>query len=479
MQITPWILVIVLLGISIIYFPLGKRWKVQNIILLLASYGIYALWDWRFLTILIGITLLNYVAGFEIGIPSSSNLDHQVKKRVWLGIAIVINLGALLFFKYFNFFDDSFISLLNTFGIHVSKTIISIILPLGLSYYTFMALTYPFDIFRGKLVPTKRILDFALFVSFFPTIVSGPVERAANMLSQFQKERSFTSDDINNGIWLILWGIFQKMVIADNLGLIVDRVFNNYSQFYGLDILVAILAFTVQILADLSGYTDMARGIAQILGFNVLNNFNVPYIAITPSDFWSRWHISLSTWFRDYLYIPLGGNRKGKWRTNINLCVTMTLVGFWHGASWTFLLWGLWHGVLQVIYRSLGDHAQSTNRTFTDLKSFVDIVGRTIVILVLVCAGWVLFRSTSFNQMAYLFSHISLNNSPTTLGLVRGLIVYSLPIAIVQITQLKLRNYVIVSKLNPWVRGCVYGLIIIGIIMFSLRTVSRFIYQGF
>ncbi len=473
---TSWAFLIFLAMVLTAYFSLGRRWRWQNILLLIASYVSYAFWDWRFLALLAGMTALNYIAGWAISRKPEGKANRG---RLWLGLAIAVDLLVLGTFKYFNFFDQSMVSLLLKFGIHLDPISLKIILPLGLSFYTFMAITYPFDIYRGKIQHTGRFLDFALFVAFFPTIVSGPIERAAHMLPQFQSPRQVTSDKINESLWLIIWGFFQKMVIADNMGLILNHTFDNYTQHQGLDIVVAGFAYTVQILADFNGYTDIARGVAKLFGFELLLNFNVPYFALNPSDFWSRWHISLSQWFRDYLYIPLGGNRKGKWRTSLNIFVTMVLVGFWHGAAWTFIVWGAWHGFLQVVYRLFGERGQSTDRKINSLQSAVSVIGRTALMFILVAAGWMAFRATSFGQLSYLFTHLGFGVSATTLDSLWRLFYFTLPMIIVQIFQVRSASQVFILRLNPWVRGLAYGTIVVGIIVFSQRVITRFIYQGF
>ena len=336
------------------YFAFHKSNRWQNIVLLVASYVSYGLWDWRFLGLIVGLTGVNYAAGWAI--------QRGTRKTLYLGLALTFSLLTLGIFKYFNFFDENLVKLLSAFGLKMGAVELKLILPLGLSFYTFQAITYPFDIYRGTIEHTRRFTDFALFVAFFPTVVSGPVERAAHLLPQLQQRRQITTDKVNEGLWLILWGFFQKLVIADNVGLIVNQVYSNYTQFHGLDIIIAVIAYTIQILADFGGYTDIARGVARLLGFDLLLNFNHPYFAINPSDFWSRWHMSLSSWFRDYVYIPLGGNRKGKWRSNLNVFVTMVLCGLWHGAAWTFVIWGAWHGFIQVIYRLFGGGRAQTGR---------------------------------------------------------------------------------------------------------------------
>jgi alginate O-acetyltransferase complex protein AlgI len=473
-----WAFLIFLTVVLSGYFFLGRRWRWQNLLLLAASYVSYGYWDWRFLGLLIGMTAVNYLAGRAISRQPEDNGSLR-KKRLYLGLAIAFDLLVLGTFKYFNFFDQSLVKLFSTFGIHINLINLKIILPLGISFITFMAMTYPFDIFRGRLQHTRNFLDYALFVGFFPTLVSGPVERAAHMLPQIQSPRVVTSDKINEGLWLLAWGFFQKMVIADNMGLIVNKVFNNYAQYHGLDIIVAILAFSVQILADFGGYTDIARGVARLFGFDLLLNFNVPYFALNPSDFWSRWHISLSQWFRDYVYIPLGGNRKGKLRTALNLFITMVLVGLWHGAAWTFLVWGAWHGLLQVVYLVLGKKGGNTDRTIHGWLPAVSIVLRTCLMLLLVVAGWAVFRATSLEQLRYLCTHLGLGISVNTVNSGWNLIYFTLPLLMVQIIQFTTGSPVYMARLNPWVRGLVLGILMVGILIFSQREITRFIYQGF
>jgi alginate O-acetyltransferase complex protein AlgI len=466
---------IFLAAVLIVYFSLSRWYRWQNILLLIASYVFYGFWDSRFLGLLFGLTVVNYIAGWMIGRSPAIGS----RKRFWLILAIVFDLGVLGTFKYFNFFDENFVNITSLLGWQVDPITLKLILPLGISFFTFMALTYPFDIFRGKIHPTKQFLDYALFVSFFPTIISGPVERASHMLPQFNSPRQVDSSKINQALWLILWGFFQKLVIADNLAVIVNRVYNNYTQFQGIDLIIAIIAFTVQILADFGGYTDIARGVARLFGFELLINFHVPYFSLNPSDFWSRWHISLSQWFRDYLYIPLGGNRKGFWRTNINIFITMVLVGFWHGAAWTFIIWGSWHGIIQIIYRLFGGTKQKSIKAKRGRKSNLGIAGRALIMLILVAVGWAVFRATSFTQAAYIFSHLNFYWSTNTLNFGWQLFIFTVPMAIVQLFQFRTASPIFVTTLNPFVNGLIYGVVLIGIIIFSTHEISRFIYQGF
>ena len=307
-----------------------------------------------------------------------------------------------------------------------------------------------------------------------------------------------------------MWGFFQKLVIADSVGLIVDQVYGSHTDYQGLDIAIAIAAYTVQILADFAGYTDIARGVARLFGFDLVLNFNVPYSSLSPSDFWNRWHISLSSWFRDYVYISLGGNRKGAWRTSLNQMVTMVLCGLWHGAAWTFVVWGAWHGLLlvvyrvfgwagmvaggvikslgsalgiggrtQVIYQRSGRAGQAAGRAIRSGGSVLSVGGRMLIMLVLVAAGWAVFRATSFSQAAYLFSHLGLSHSDATLGWLLQLFIFTLPLIILQAFQWRSGSPVFMIRANPWARGLAYGCLVAGVIVFSQREVAHFIYQGF
>jgi D-alanyl-lipoteichoic acid acyltransferase DltB (MBOAT superfamily) len=450
------------------YFLLRKHYQGQNALLLAASLVSYGAWDARFLSLLAASIVVNFMAGRAI---------HRTailpRRRFWLGLALVWNLAMLGIFKYFNFFAAGLADLMSIFGLEADPITLTMILPLGLSFYTFQAISYPFDIYRGRLEPTRNLAEFALFVSFFPTVVSGPIERASHLLPQITAPRRVSAEDFNEGLTLIAWGYFQKLVIADNLALLVNRIYGNYTQYQGLDIGLGILAYTIQILADFAGYTDIARGVARLLGFQLPLNFNLPYFATSPSDFWNRWHMSLSGWLRDYLYIPLGGNRKGKARTCLNLLLTMGLCGLWHGAALTFIIWGLFHGALLAIQRlfARGKNSPSTSRWLTIMK--------TLGMFCLVAAGWAIFRSSSLGQMGYLFSHLGISWSAETAEILGRLVFFSWPLVVLQIIQARTVNPAPIAWLNPWLRGLVYAVLIAGCFVFSTRENVRFIYQGF
>jgi len=317
---------------------------------LLASYFFYGCWDWRFLGLIWLSTIVDFACGRELdkrkrgttgedGGPSSEPYFHSRRgRRTILFVSVAANLGILGFFKYFDFFVGSAATLLDMIGLPLERRLLNVILPVGISFYTFQTLSYTIDIYRGQIRAHGSLLDFAVFVAFFPQLVAGPIVRAREFIPQVSRRRHLNLDQIYEGGYLILWGLFKKVVIADNLALLVDGVFQSDAPLLGGTVLVALYAFSVQIYCDFSGYSDIARGCAKMMGFEIRLNFKLPYFESNPAEFWRRWHISLSTWLRDYLYIPLGGNRKGATRTCINLALTMILGGLWHGAAWTFVL---------------------------------------------------------------------------------------------------------------------------------------------
>jgi alginate O-acetyltransferase complex protein AlgI len=322
------------------------RCGARNLLLLGGSYLFYAFWDPRFVVLLILTTVTDYCMGLGI---------HYLKgvwlRRLCLIVSLSMNLGVLGFFKYFNFFADSFTRLLETIGFSPDPLTLKILLPAGISFYTFRSITYTVDIYRKQMKPAHNPLHYAVFVSFFPELIAGPIERARNFLPQIARERTITYPMVSEGTWLILLGFFKKVVVADNLAVIANAVFDAPGESHGLAVLLGAYAYTFQIYGDFSGYSDMARGLGRLMGFAPMQNFRMPYFAVNPQDFWRRWHISLSTWLRDYLYISLGGNRKGRIRTWFNLFMTMLLGGLWHGAAWNFVIWGAYHGAALILHR--------------------------------------------------------------------------------------------------------------------------------
>ena len=332
--------------------------RARNGVLLVASYVFYGAWDVYFLSLIFLSTLLDFYCGLGIG----RTRDRRIRRR-FLWASVGGNLLVLGFFKYFDFFSRSLGELLRALGIEASPVVLGIMVPVGISFYTFQTMSYTIDVHRGKLRPCRSFGDFALYVAFFPQLVAGPIERATNLLPQIADTgRRVSREAIMEGGWLVFWGFHKKVFVADNLARLVDPVYSDPGAMPAPLIVLAAVAFTIQIYCDFSGYTDIARGVAKWLGFNLMLNFNLPYFAVDPSDFWRRWHISLSIWLRDYLYIPLGGSRGSQGRVLFNLMLTMALGGLWHGAHWTYIIWGLYHGVLLVAYRALapGVHAGIT-----------------------------------------------------------------------------------------------------------------------
>jgi alginate O-acetyltransferase complex protein AlgI len=330
-----------------LYLVINHKW--QNRMLLAASYIFYGSWDYRFLALMILSTLIGYQSALLI----EKFKDNKLMRRLFLGLALSTDLSILLFFKYSNFFLENLSLMLHGLGFHTSLDTLNIILPVGISFYTFQSMSYVLDVYKKEIPAEKNLLDFALFISFFPQLVAGPIERAGHLLSQVKSKRQIISNHIYEGSYLIFWGLFQKIYVADNLGKIADVFFESSLPYEPLAVLTGVYAFAFQILCDFSGYSDMARGLAKLMGFELMINFNCPYFASNPREFWNRWHISLSRWFRDYVYIPLGGNKRGLGLTLRNLVITMLLAGLWHGARWTYIVWGLYHGFLLLTHRIL------------------------------------------------------------------------------------------------------------------------------
>lgn len=379
-----------------LYVSLQRHLRAQNILLLVASYVFYGAWDYRFLGLLIATTFVDYLVALAI----YRQTDQSVKKHILI-ISIVANLGVLGFFKYFNFFGESFVELAGVFGMGVSPFVLNIVLPVGISFYTFQSMSYTIDVYRGELKPCEKLSDFALYVAFFPQLVAGPIERATTLVPQVISPRVLTLEKIGSGLCLVVLGFYKKVVLADNVSPVVDAIFAKQGGFTAEEVLVGALFFAFQIYGDFSGYSDIARGTSRILGFELMTNFRQPYFARNPSDFWRRWHISLSTWLRDYLYVPLGGNKGGRFFTYRNLVITMVLGGLWHGAAWNFVMWGVFHGLLLVAYR-LYDERRGANATrgVPQVAGTLRVVTETFIMFLFTLYGWLLFRAHSGSQIA-------------------------------------------------------------------------------
>lgn len=378
--------------VLLLYYSLTHRW--QNYMLLVASYFFYGLWDYRFLSLILLTTIIDYVASHAIYRQSSPRT-----RKLFLLLSVGTNLGILGFFKYFNFFIDNAERLLSLFGLQATTSTLYIILPVGISFYTFQTMSYTIDVYRGKIKPADNFWDFALYICYFPQLVAGPIERAAHLLPAIQSKRVVTTEAFVSGSTLILIGLFRKVVIADGLAIHVDPIFAAPQNYSSPELAMAVYLFALQIYCDFAGYSDIARGSSRLLGIELMLNFNQPYFAANIQEFWHRWHISLSTWLRDYLYIPLGGNRHGTFNTYRNLMLTMLLGGLWHGAAWTFVIWGGLHGLYLVVHRLLTS-ARGEGRAL--LPGWMGV----IVTFHLVLLTWIFFRASGVSSAVVYLYHL-------------------------------------------------------------------------
>lgn len=384
----------------LLYWAFSRNRKIQNLIVVIASYVFYGWWDWRFLMLIAFTSACSYASGLLL-----ERFEGQRKRQKMVSAAnIVLNLGILGLFKYYNFFVDNLELLFSAMGYHMDMMTMSIILPVGISFYTFQALSYTIDIYQKKLPATHDIIEFFAFISFFPQLVAGPIERATNLLPQFQKERKFDYAKAVDGLRQMLWGFLKKLVVADNCAAVVNEHWNDYQTLPGLALFILGVLFTLQIYCDFSGYSDIAIGCARLFGIHLMRNFNVPYFSRSIPEFWRRWHISLTTWFRDYIYFPLGGSRCGKWKTIRNVYIVWGISGLWHGANWTFVCWGLFHATLLAVYNILGISTKykqvvAYGRFLPNLKE----TGQMMLTFFLAVLGWIIFRAESMSQAAGFF----------------------------------------------------------------------------
>lgn len=380
-----------------LYWFVSKPLKWQNLLIVVASYIFYGWWDYRFLVLIAFTTLCSFSSAILIENKKASSQLGGAK--LYALANIVINLLILGVFKYYNFFTESFAQLCNSIGIAVHPVTLKLILPVGISFYTFQALSYTIDVYRDKIKATHDPISFFAFISFFPQLVAGPIERATNLLPQFQKERHFNYNQAVDGTKQILWGLFKKMVIADNCADIVDKVWLDYSSYSTPMLVMATILFAFQIYGDFSGYSDIAIGTAKLFGIKLMRNFNLPYFSRSVAEFWKRWHISLNTWFVDYVYIPLGGSREGKWKTFRNTFAIFFLSGLWHGANWTYVGWGVYHAALFLPMIMLGKRKKYTDvvAQTTILPSLKELL-QVLSTFILVVFGWILFRANSISD---------------------------------------------------------------------------------
>jgi alginate O-acetyltransferase complex protein AlgI len=447
----------------------------QNWLLLIASYYFYAAWDWRFLGLLAASTIVDYSCGLLL-----ARAEAPGKRRLLLWASLGFNLTLLGFFKYFNFFADSLHALLLTAGWRLDVVTLRVLLPVGISFYTFVTMSYVIDVYRREIAPTRNLVNFAVFVAYFPHLVAGPILRASRLLPQIEEHRHISGEQIRDGLWLIAWGFFQKIFVADNLAPLADSVFDPGAAPAGVNILLGVYAFAFQIYGDFAGYSNIARGTSKLMGIELLENFRFPYLVRTPQEFWRHWHISLSTWLRDYLYIPLGGNRRGAARTQGNLVLTMLLGGLWHGAAWTFVLWGAYHGLLLVLYR-----VAARVRGFESWTTGVSSVGRITswaVMFHLTCYGWLIFRARSVDQIASMSAAVVGNFAPGAIdigGLAAPLALYITPLLLVHALEAYADDVLVVPKLKTGVRYSIYAATFYLTMLFGNFGGSDFIYFQF
>jgi D-alanyl-lipoteichoic acid acyltransferase DltB (MBOAT superfamily) len=464
------------------WFVAQKNLKLQNSLIVVASYVFYGWWDWRFLSLIIFSTVVDYLVGQRLRTE-----DKQSKRKVLLWTSIVVNLGFLGFFKYYNFFLENFVDAFSLFGMQINTNSLNIILPVGISFYTFQTLSYTIDVYRKKLEPTKDFMAFSAFVCFFPQLVAGPIERATNLLPQFYKKRTFEYHKAVDGMRQILWGLFKKVVIADNCAEFANQIFNNSADMNGSTLVLGAIFFTFQIYGDFSGYSDIAIGTSRLFGFDLKQNFATPYFSRDIAEFWRRWHISLSTWFRDYLYIPLGGSRGGAWMKVRNTFAIFLVSGFWHGANWTFVIWG----ALNAIYflpllltnnnrKNLGVVAEGKL-----LPSFRELFAMLTTFTLTVFA-WIFFRA---ENISHAFSYTngiiseSILNLPNFIGMRKALITLLLIIFFLTVEWFGRNNKFAIQSLNSiknnYLRNSIYLIIALAIISFGNFNENQFIYFQF
>ena len=470
--------VVFLVVVRILYGLLAHR--KQNLMLLAASYVFYGWWDWRFLFLIAISTVVDYFCALEIGRRS----DATARKRVLL-ISLCSNLGILGFFKYFDFFVESASVLLDSFGMPVSPTLLGIVLPVGISFYTFQTMGYTIDVYRGHQEPMKRFDSFALYVAYFPQLVAGPIERSQRLLPQIERPRHVTREDWNLGLQLIVFGFFKKLCIADGVAPYVDRAFAHPGELSGPEMLFGVYLFALQIYGDFAGYTNIARGTSRLFGIRLTTNFRQPYLATSITEFWRRWHISLSTWLRDYLYIPLGGNRSGALFTYRNLGITMLLGGLWHGASWNFVIWGGLHGLALAVHRlwDANRRRDPSSRAVTERRGAMATLSRWIGVAAtfnLVCLLWVFFRAADLPSSIRILTTLFTNWEAPSLLLTSTCLGF---LGVNLLLDLAARDNAealpVPANWSPWLSGLLYAALILAISFIGDSNVRPFIYFQF
>jgi len=461
------------------WFVLKNKLKWQNLLIVVASYVFYGWWDWRFLFLILFSTIVDYSVGVQL-----RNEERQRIRKVLLWISITANLGLLFFFKYYNFFLDNFVNAFSFLGVKINGSHLNIILPVGISFYTFQTMSYTIDVFKRKLEPTDDFIAFSAFVCFFPQLVAGPIERATHLLPQFYSKRKFVYEKAVDGMRQILWGLFKKVVIADNCAQYANEIFANYESLPGSTLLLGAFFFTFQIYGDFSGYSDIAIGVSRLFGFDLMQNFKFPYFSRDIAEFWRRWHISLSTWFRDYVYIPLGGSKGMKWKRIRNVFVIFLLSGFWHGANWTFIAWGGLNALYFLPLLLLNKNRKNIDEIaherilpkFKEAMAILTTFGLTVI-------AWVFFRAENINKAYKMIRSIfskSFFTIPENLIIYRSTIFMILLFIILEWTGRK-NEYAIqksFSKNNIFFKFLFFYILVFLIIWFSGKE-QQFIYFQF
>lgn len=465
--------IFLILVFAIYWGLLKKHLRMQNLFIVVASYFFYGWWDWRFLSLLFVSSAVDFTSALYM-----SKTENKRKKKIFLGISLLTNLGLLGTFKYYDFFATSFATLCEKIGWHVDIQTLNILLPVGISFYTFQTLSYTIEVYRKNLAASKDVIAFMAFVSFFPQLVAGPIERATRLLPQFYVKRTFSYAQAVRGLRLMLWGFFKKIVIADNIARSVDLVFDQPEKFHGFIIALAAIGFAIQIYCDFSGYSDIAIGCAKLFGIEIMKNFDAPYFSKSPREFWRRWHISLSTWFRDYVYIPIGGNRIGFSKMQFNLMLTFLISGLWHGANWTFLIWGFLHGMALCL-----QHYVEHKKIKLHLPGYFS----GMLMFLFVCFAWIFFRAGNVHEAFLMISNLFRHSLPGEFNIFFNAQIYlnrfALMLCVFVLIEIWMRN----KQLTKWfnqsnmvLRWALYYIIVIFILYFgAFDNTPHFIYFQF
>ena len=466
--------------VFLLYWFVFRTRKWQNLLVVVASYTFYGWWDWRFLFLIALTSICSFASGWLI-----EHYEGHRQRQRWVSAAnIVLNLGILGVFKYYNFFVENLDALLRSLGWQLDCVTINILLPVGISFYTFQALSYTIDVYQKKLPATHDVVEFFAYISFFPQLVAGPIERATNLLPQFQRQRTFDYTQAVDGMRQMLWGFLKKLVIADNCATLVNEYWNQYDALPGMTLFLLGVLFTFQIYCDFSGYSDIAIGCARLFGFNLMRNFNFPYFSRSIPEFWRRWHISLTTWFRDYIYFPLGGSRCDKWKIIRNVYIVWAISGLWHGANWTFVCWGLFHATLLAIYNVFSintkyEHGVAYGHYLPSIKEALQMA----LTFVLTIIGWIIFRAESMTQAAeYLTAMVRNKFFEPSLLYKKPYLLFGMALLAIEWLQRDKQHALQFSAIKPFnyraVRWGIYFLIIMMISIYAGAS-QQFIYFQF